>query len=91
YSILTKSRIKDVFETHMGAGALDHRPFVAAASVLPMRTNNYVVEDLIDWQKVPEDPMFQLVFPQPGMLSPQDLQRSVSGSETRQNASRRQK
>lgn len=27
----------------MGAGALDHRPYLAAASVLPMRTNNYVV------------------------------------------------
>ena len=43
YSILTKSRIKEVFDTHMGAGALDHRPYLAAASVLPMRTNNYVV------------------------------------------------
>lgn len=36
------------------------------------------VEDLIDWTKAPDDPMFQLVFPQPGMLSPKDLQRSVS-------------
>lgn len=36
------------------------------------------VEDLIDWKKAPDDPMFQLVFPQPGMLSPKDLQRSVS-------------
>lgn len=43
YQILTKSRIQEVFETHMGAGALDHRPYLAAASVLPMRTNNYVV------------------------------------------------
>lgn len=43
YNILTKSRIKEVFETHMGAGVLDHRPYLAAASVLPMRTNNYVV------------------------------------------------
>lgn len=43
YNILTKSRIKDVFDTRIGPGALDHRPYVAAASVLPMRTNNYVV------------------------------------------------
>lgn len=43
YNIITKSRIKEVFETRMGAGALDHRPYLAAASVLPMRTNNYVV------------------------------------------------
>lgn len=47
YSILTKSRIKEVFEKHMGGSALDHRPYVAAASVLPMRTNNYVVSDVV--------------------------------------------
>ena len=31
-----------------------------------MRTNNYVVSQLIDWSAVPDDPMFQLTFPQPG-------------------------
>ena len=36
--------------------------------VLPFRTNNYVVEHLIDWNSVPEDPMFILTFPQRGML-----------------------
>ncbi len=36
--------------------------------VLPFRTNNYVVEELIDWQAIPYDPIFQLTFPQPGML-----------------------
>lgn len=37
--------------------------------VLPFRTNPYVVNELIDWSKVPDDPMFQLTFPQRGMLS----------------------
>ncbi|MDY7092957.1 MAG: lysine 2,3-aminomutase [Acidobacteriota bacterium] len=45
------------------------------ARVLPFRSNRYVVEHLIDWQRVPEDPLFQLTFPQPGMLEPQDFQR----------------
>lgn len=36
--------------------------------VLPFRTNNYVVEELIDWDNVPNDPMFQLTFPQKDML-----------------------
>lgn len=40
------------------------------AQVLPFRTNSYVVEELIDWQRVPDDPLFQLTFPQPGMLKP---------------------
>jgi KamA family protein len=37
--------------------------------VLPFRTNTYVMEELIDWRRVPDDPMFQLTFPQRGMLS----------------------
>jgi L-lysine 2,3-aminomutase len=43
------------------------------AEVFPFRVNSYVVEELIDWQRVPEDPIYQLVFPQPGMLDAQDF------------------
>ncbi len=45
------------------------------ANVLPFRVNRYVIESLIDWDRVPEDPIFQLVFPQPGMLSEADFAR----------------
>ena len=38
--------------------------------VLPFKSNNYVVENLIDWDD-PTDPIFQLTFPQTGMLSEQ--------------------
>ncbi|HAK54477.1 MAG: hypothetical protein QF463_16245 [Vicinamibacterales bacterium] len=38
-------------------------------NVLPFRTNRYVLEELIDWSRVPDDPIFQLVFPQRGMIS----------------------
>ena len=40
------------------------------ASVLPFRINNYVIEELIDWSRVPDDPIFQLTFPQRDMLEP---------------------
>ncbi len=36
--------------------------------VLPFRTNEYVCESLIDWDRVPDDPIYQLTFPQRGML-----------------------
>jgi len=39
------------------------------ANVLPFRTNNYVVEELINWNNIPNDPIFQLTFMQTGMLS----------------------
>ena len=37
------------------------------SAVLPFKSNNYVVENLIDWND-PQDPIFHLTFPQPGML-----------------------
>lgn len=36
--------------------------------VLPFRVNSYVVDYLIDWNNIPDDPIFQLTFPQPGMV-----------------------
>lgn len=39
-------------------------------SVLPFKTNNYVVDSLIDWSNIPDDPMFILTFPQKDMLLP---------------------
>jgi len=50
----------------------------ALAHVLPFRTNTYVVEELIDWDDIPGDPIFQLTFPQPGMLEPPDLAKVTS-------------
>lgn len=41
------------------------------ANVLPFKANNYVVENLIDWGDVPNDPIFVLTFPQKEMLLPQ--------------------
>lgn len=38
-------------------------------NVLPFKVNNYVLDELIDWSDVENDPMFQLTFPQKGMLS----------------------
>ncbi len=41
------------------------------AQVLPFRTNSYVVEELINWGDVPNDPNFLLTFPQKDMLMPE--------------------
>ncbi|KEQ55726.1 lysine 23-aminomutase protein, partial [Marine Group I thaumarchaeote SCGC AAA799-N04] len=40
-------------------------------NVLPFKANNYVVEQLIDWNNIPTDPMYVLTFPQRGMLKPE--------------------
>lgn len=49
----------------------------AVSAVLPFRVNNYVVDKLIRWDRVPEDPMYQLTFPQRGMLGRKDFFRMV--------------
>jgi KamA family protein len=45
----------------------------AVATVLPFRTNEYVVEHLIDWDAAPDDPIYRLVFPQADMLPDADV------------------
>ncbi|WP_127477586.1 KamA family radical SAM protein [Sulfurivermis fontis] len=49
------------------------RSMHAVAQVLPFRVNRYVVDELIDWDDIPNDPIFQLTFPQQGMLAPEDF------------------
>lgn len=45
------------------------------ARVLPFRTNNYVVNELIDWNHFETDPIYILNFPQKDMLKPQHYKR----------------
>ena len=55
-------------------------------NVLPFRSNNYVVEKLINWDNVPDDPMFVLTFPQKGMLKPHHFEEMAE--KIRNNASK---
>ncbi|KJY99968.1 lysine 2,3-aminomutase [Pseudoalteromonas ruthenica] len=48
------------------------------ASVFPFRVNNFVIEELIDWDKVPNDPVFQLTFPQRGMLDDESYEQMAA-------------
>ena len=44
------------------------------STVLPFRANPYVIDHLIDWDRIPDDPVYQLVFPQREMLAEEDFQ-----------------
>ncbi|MCG6949461.1 MAG: lysine 2,3-aminomutase [Acidobacteria bacterium] len=46
-----------------------------ASTVLPFRVNQYVLRELIDWDDIPNDPIYQLTFPQAGMLERADFLR----------------
>ena len=44
-----------------------------ASAVLPFRVNDYVLDELIDWDNIPSDPIYQMTFPQAGMLADADF------------------
>jgi hypothetical protein len=46
--------------------------------VLPFRTNEYVLDQLIDWNNIPDDPIYRLTFPHRDMLAPDDYARCAS-------------
>ncbi len=52
------------------------------AHVLPFKSNNYIIEELINWEKVPNDPIFRLNFPQKGMLLPNHFEQMKKELET---------
>ena len=47
-------------------------------NVLPFKANNYVVEQLIDWNNIPRDPMYVLTFPQKEMLKPEHFEKMAN-------------
>jgi len=46
----------------------DKEAIEVVGRVLPFKTNNYVTEELIDWNNIPNDPIFTLNFPRKEML-----------------------
>lgn len=63
--------------------------------VLPFKVNNYVIDQLIDWNKVPNDPIYALTFPQRDMLSAEHydeiatlLKRGADKAEIKEAANR---
>ena len=68
------------------------REIEIVSTILPFKTNNYVVDELINWYDVPGDPMYTLTFPRREMLQPdhydkiEDLINSGSSPHLIQNA-----
>jgi len=63
----------DQLVARAGLGDAERLAVRAVAAVLPFRTNDYVVEKLIDWDAAPDDPIYRLVFPQADMLPADDI------------------
>lgn len=46
----------------------DRKAIEITGRVLPFKVNNYVSDELINWDNIPEDPIFTLCFPREDML-----------------------
>jgi KamA family protein len=78
------ARHLDMLTARAGLAPDERLAVRAVATVLPFRVNSYVIENLIDWDAAPADPIYRLVFPQPDMLPAADVQRLadlISGGE----------
>ncbi|MGB4845085.1 MAG: hypothetical protein WBP16_11525 [Ferruginibacter sp.] len=50
--------------------------------ILPFKSNNYVVDELINWDNVPDDPIFTLTFPRRDMLIPEHYNRMKAAMDS---------
>ena len=58
-----------------------------AGNILPFRVDNYVIDELIDWDNYREDPIFRLTFPAKEMILPEHY--SIMDSALKENDSRK--
>jgi KamA family protein len=71
YKAYTLANFRDIPQLAQHLSEEDIFAIEVVARVLPFKTNSYVVDELINWADVPNDPIFVLNFPQRDMLEPQ--------------------
>ena len=50
------------------------RDIEVVSTVFPFKVNNYVLDNLIEWEDFQNDPIFRLTFPQRDMLQPDQFE-----------------
>jgi len=58
------------------------RDIEVVSHVLPFKSNNYVVNELINWENVPDDPIFTLTFPRRDMLTQAHYKKMLTAMES---------
>jgi KamA family protein len=74
FEVYTKHTVGQIPQLSALPADLRHEVEVLA-QVLPFRVNRFVLDELVDWTAVPDDPMFRLLFPQRDMLDPSDFRK----------------
>ena len=74
YQVYTLKNYSTLPQVQSSLSAEEIDAIRVVGNVLPFKANNYVVEELIDWNNIPNDPIYQLTFPQKEMLSQKHFQ-----------------
>ena len=69
YNVFTLRNFRQIPQIQYALSDEERHIIDVVGNVLPFKVNNYVIDELIDWDNISEDPIFQLTFPQKGMLS----------------------
>ncbi len=72
YRSYTVSNFREIPQIKERLSEKERFDIEVVAQVFPFKTNNYVVEKLINWDDPLNDPIFRLTFPQKGMLKEED-------------------
>ncbi len=75
FQVYTIRNFRQIAAVNKFLSESDRHAAEVVGSVLPFKVNNYVIEELIDWENIPEDPIYQLTFPQKDMLSTEHFRR----------------
>ena len=69
YKVYTLRNFTQIPQVSSSLSPTEMNTIRVVGNVLPFKANNYITEQLIDWSNLPEDPIYQLTFPQRGMLT----------------------
>ena len=75
YQTFTIRNFRKISQVRQFLSTRECRDIEVVGNVFPFKVDNYVLDELIDWEKVPDDPIFRLTFPQKEMLNERDFQR----------------
>jgi KamA family protein len=70
YQAYTLRNFRDIPQIASHLSPEEQFDIEVVGNVLPFKANNYVIEELINWNHYQTDPIFILTFPQKGMLKP---------------------
>ena len=74
FKVYTEKHLDQISQLDALPGRLRHEVRIVAR-ILPFRVNQYVLDQLIDWENAETDPIFLLTFPQKDMLEPEAFDR----------------